>query len=134
MQFRTVALAGALVLFAGSAFADDPMVNTYANTVNTTNKATSAKGTLLFNQDGTYTGKTTGKDGKPVQYPGHWTLKDGDAAICLTVDTPPNAPADAAAQMPKPSCSPLQKHNVGDNWTVTNDQGETFDVSLVAGR
>jgi hypothetical protein len=134
MQFRTVALAGALALFAGGAFADDMMANTYANTVNTTNKATGAKGTLLFNQDGTYTGKGTDKDGKPIQYPGHWTLKDNGGTICLTIDMPANAPANMSAQMPKPSCSPLQKHNVGDSWTVTNDQNETYDVSLVAGR
>jgi hypothetical protein len=132
MRFRTIALAGAMALFAGAAFADDPMANTYANTVMTVNKATGAKGTLLFNQDGTYTGKTTDAKGAPVSYPGHWTLKDSGATICLTIDAPPNAPANP--QMPKPSCSPLQKHAVGDSWTVTNDQGETYDISLAAGR
>lgn len=132
MKFRTMALAGAVALFAGSAYADDLMSNTYANTVNTTNKGTGAKGSLLFNQDGTYTGKTTDAKGNPVQYPGHWTVKD--STICLTVDMPANAPADAAAQMPKPSCSPLVKHAVGDSWSVTNDQNETYDITLTAGR
>jgi len=132
MRFRTIALSGAMILFAGSAFADDPMANTYANTVMTTNKATNAAGTLLFNQDGTYAGKTSDAKGNPVSYLGHWTLKDSGTTICLTIDTPPNAPANA--QMPKPSCSPLQKHAVGDKWSVTNDQGETFDISLTAGR
>ena len=55
----------------------------------------------------------------------------------FTVFAPTNA---AFAKLPAgtpgsaPSCSPLQKHAVGENWTVTNDQGETFAVSLTAGR
>jgi hypothetical protein len=32
------------------------------------------------------------------------------------------------------SCSPLAPHNVGDTWTITNDQGMTFTVTITAGR
>jgi len=129
MGFKTLALAGALVLLSGAAFADDPMANTYANTVTTKNAATGATATLLFNADNTYSASTTGPDGKPVAYKGGWSLKDNGGTICLTVDVPPNTP-----NAPKPSCSPLQKHNVGDSWSVTNDQNETYQVSLSAGR
>ena len=129
MQFKTLALAGAMVLFAGAALADDPMANTYANTVTTKNTATGATAVLLFNADNTYSGSTTGADGKPVQYTGGWSLKDGGKTICLTTNAPPNAP-----NAPKPSCSPLVSHNVGDNWTVTTDGNDTFQVSLTAGR
>ena len=68
-----------------------------------------------------------GADGKPVAYTGAWTTKDGGNTICLAPKLPAGSPGSA------PSCSPLQKHAVGDSWTVTNDQGETFDVSLTAG-
>lgn len=128
MKFRTMALAGAVALFAGSALADDLMSNTYANTVNTTNKGTGAKGSLLFNADGTYTGNATDPSGKAISYPGHWTV-NSSSNICLTVDVPAGT-----ANAPKPSCSPLVKHEVGDSWSVTNDQGETYDITLTAGR
>ncbi|HWA30469.1 MAG TPA: hypothetical protein VG867_05205 [Rhizomicrobium sp.] len=125
-SFVALALAGAF--FATAAYADDPMANTYGNTVTTKSEKTGATGKLMFNQDGTYSAQAMGADGKPVAYNGKWTLKDGDATICLAPELPPNSPGAA------PSCSPLQKHNVGDSWTTTNDQGETFDVSIVAGR
>jgi hypothetical protein len=129
MKLRTVALAGAAIVFAGAARADDPMAATYANSVVTKDKATGATSTLLFNQDMTFTGKATGPDGNPVSYGGTWTLKDGGKTICLA----PAAPA-GAQNPPPPSCTPLSVHAVGDSWTVTNDQNQTFDVSIVAGR
>jgi hypothetical protein len=129
MKFRTLALAGAMVFIAGAALADDPMANTYANTVSTKNMANGQTATLLFNADMTYKGMTTGADGKPVEYTGGWSLKDGGKTICLTTNLPPNTP-----NAPKPSCSPLATHNVGDTWTVTNDQNETYSVSLTSGR
>lgn len=128
MQWRSIALAGAFVLVSASAFADDPMANTYGNTVHTTNKATGVQGTLLFDQNNTYTANTTDKDGKPVTYQGTWALQDGGKTICLT----PNIPN--ANPPPQTTCSPLEKHNVGDSWTVTNSAGDTFDVSITAGR
>ena len=129
MRFKTLALAGAIVLVAGAALADDPMANTYANTITTKNTANGQTATLLFNANMTYTGNTTGADGKPVQYTGGWSLKDDGKTICLTTNLPPNTP-----NAPKPSCSPLVSHNVGDSWTVTTDQNETFQVTLTAGR
>ncbi|HEY1631104.1 MAG TPA: hypothetical protein VGF56_07295 [Rhizomicrobium sp.] len=128
MTFRTIILSSALlVAFSSAALADDPMANTYGNTVTTKNHKTGASGQLMFSQDMTYMAKATGPDGKPVSYGGAWALKDGGATICLTPKLPPNTPGSA------PSCSPLQKHAVGESWSVTNDQGETFDVSLSAG-
>ena len=52
-------------------------------------------------------------------------LKDNGATICLSPTLPNPPPA---------SCSPLAKHAVGDSWNVTNDQGDSFEVSLTAGR
>ena len=125
MRFSTLALAGAFILAAGTAQADDPMANTYANTVTTKSAKDGATGTLMFNADGSYNAKTTGPDGKPIAYQGKWTLKDGGATICLAPMLP---------KPPPPSCSPLTKHAVGETWSVTNDQGETFAVSMTAGR
>jgi hypothetical protein len=128
MRFGMLALAGGLLLATTAAYADDPMANTYANTVTTKNKATGEAGTLLFNADGSYTAGGM-QNGKPVQYPGKWTLKDDGKTICLAPQLPPNTP-----NPPAPSCSPLVAHAVGDSWTVTNDQNQVFDVSLTAGR
>ena len=129
MKIRMLALAGAAVLFAGAAWADDPMANTYGNTVTTKDKATGQMSSLMFNQDMTFTGKTTGANGQPVSYTGTWMLEDGGKTICITPQVPAGTPNPPGA-----SCSPLQTHNVGDSWTITNDQNQTFDVSIVAGR
>ena len=125
MRFSTLALAGAFALAATGALADDPMSNTYGNTVTTKSQKTGMTGSLMFNADGSYSASGMGPDSKPMTYQGKWALKDGGATICLS-PTLPNPPPT--------SCSPLMKHNVGDSWSVTNDQGETFDVSLTAGR
>jgi hypothetical protein len=129
MKVRVLALAGAAVLFAGAAMADDPMANVYGNTITTKDHATGATATLLFNQDMSYSAKGTGPNGQAVSYTGSWMLKDDGKTICLT----PNVPA-GTPNAPGPSCSPLQTHNVGDSWTVTTDANQTFDVSLTAGR
>lgn len=129
MRIAILALAGGILLASTTAYADDPMAFTYANTIKTTNKATGDTATLLFNADGSYTANGMA-GGKPLQYAGKWTTKDDGKTICLTPTLPPNTPAPAGAT----SCSPLQTHNVGDTWTLTNDQNITFDVSLTAGR
>ena len=129
MNVRVLALAGAAVLFAGAALADDPMAMTYGNTITTKDRGTGQTSTLLFNQDMSYTGKTTDAKGQPVNYTGMWMLKDGGKTICLTPSVPAGAP-----NAPTPSCSPLSTHNVGDSWSVTNDQNHTYDVSLTSGR
>jgi hypothetical protein len=129
MRIRTFALSTVLLLAATTAaLADDPMSNTYGNTVTTKSQKTGAAGSLMFNADMSYTAKAMDAKGQPVSYGGMWSLKDGGATICLAPKLPPNSPGSV------PSCSPLQKHAVGDSWSVTNDQGETFAVSLTAGR
>ena len=125
MRISMLALAGALVLATTAAYADDPMANTYGNTVTTKDMKTGAVGTLLFNSDGSYTANGTGADGKAVSYGGTWTTKDGGATLCLT----PNI-----ANGPGQSCSPLASHPVGEHWTVTNSAGQSFDVVVTAGR
>ncbi len=125
MRKSMLALAGALVLTATAAFADDPMSATYANTVTTKNAKTGAVGTLLFNADGSYTANGTAPDGKAVTYPGKWVTKDNGATLCLTPSIP-NGPPE--------SCSPLSTHAVGEHWTVTNSAGDSFDVVITAGR
>lgn len=134
MQFRKYVLAGlvagATALLAGSALAaDDAMAMTYGNTVTTKSEKTGTAGTLMFDKNGTYNATGTDADGKPVKYSGKWTTKDDGKTLCLT----PVAPAEAK-EAPKASCSALEKHKIGDSWKVTNDQGETFDVTLTAGR
>ena len=125
MRLTTMALSCALVFASSAALARDLMANTYAITVITKSAKTGRSGTLLFNADGSYSTSTTRPNRKPLVYHGKWTLKDNGATICLsqTLPDPPTA-----------SCSPLQMHAVGDNWNVTNDQGESFAVSLIAGR
>ena len=129
MRFAILALAGGMLLASTAAYADDPMANTYANSVMTKSAKTGQSATLLFNADGTYMTKGMDASGKAVEYPGKWALKDGGKTICLAPELPPNTP-----NAPPASCSPLETHNVGDNWSVTNDQGETFQVSITAGR
>ncbi|MGH6870009.1 MAG: hypothetical protein ACREHE_00755 [Rhizomicrobium sp.] len=129
MRMRTAALAATFLLAAGTAaLADDPMANTYGNTVTTKSHKTGATGTLYFDSNMSYTARGMDAKGGPVTYPGSWALKDGGGTICLTPHIPNANPP------PPTTCSPLQKHAVGDNWTTTNDVGETFDVSLSAGR
>jgi len=129
MRISMLAMAGAFLFVATAAYADDPMANTYGNTVTTKNSKTGAVGTLLFNADGSYTATGTTPDGKPISYPGKWVTKDNGATLCLTPTLPagtPNAPGE--------SCSPLSAHPVGEHWTVTNTAGDNFDVVVTAGR
>lgn len=129
MRRHVPVLAGLIAfLAAGAAYAGDPMINTYGNTVVTRAEPAGATTDMMFNKDNSYTADTTGPDGKPLHYAGHWTLKDGGKTICLTAEAPEGAKA------PPASCSPLEKHAVGDHWTVTNDQKQTFDVMIKAGR
>lgn len=123
MRIVTLALAGAFLAFATSAQADDVMANTYANTIHTKNTANGQTGTLLFNANGTFTGSIVAGDGKTYPYGGSWAVNSG--SICLT---------PSAANGPGPSCSPVVAHSVGDTWTITNTAGETYEVSLAAGR
>ncbi len=129
MRIATWMLAGAMVCAAGAARADDPMAMTYGNTVTTKNVKTGASAVLLFNADGSYVTKVDGPDGKPLEIPGTWTVKDGGATLCLKTQLPPNAP-----DPPAENCSPLSSHAVGEHWTVSNAMGDSFDVVISAGR
>jgi uncharacterized lipoprotein NlpE involved in copper resistance len=120
---------GLLLAASGVAHADDPMAGTYGNTVLTKDRASGQSSSLFFNADGSYTGKTMDAKGQPVAYAGTWSLKDDGKTICLA----PQMPA-GTANPPAPSCSPLEAHKAGDSWSVTNDQKQTFDVSITAGR
>ncbi|HWD26753.1 MAG TPA: hypothetical protein VG387_06290 [Rhizomicrobium sp.] len=124
MRISMLALAGALALVSTAALADDPMSVTYGNTVTTKDMKTGAVGTLLFNQDGSYTASGAGPDGKPVSYGGKWATKDGGATLCLTPAVP---------NMTE-SCSPLGMHPMGEHWTVSNTAGQSFDVVVSGGR
>lgn len=128
MNIRATALGFAVLIAAGSAaLADDMMAGTYGNTITTKSHKTGAGATLYFNQDMSYTVKAMDAQGKPVGYGGVWSMKDANT-LCLTPTLPPNTPGAGT------SCSPLTKHAPGDSWTTTNDAGETFDVTLTAGR
>ncbi|HEX2591153.1 MAG TPA: hypothetical protein VHL34_06640 [Rhizomicrobium sp.] len=125
MRILISALAGVVVATAVAAYAaDDVMSNTYGNTITTKDMKTGSVTTLMFNQDGSYTGVAPGPDGKPVSYGGKWVLNGGN--ICLT---PTGNPSSA----PAANCSPVMKHAVGETWTVTTDKGMTYQVSLTAG-
>ena len=126
MRFAALAFAGMFVGAATAALADDPMALTYANTVVSKNAKTGATAALLFNADGSYVTRVTGQDGKPLDIPGKWVLKDNGATLCLTQQAGANPPAE--------SCSPLAVHPVGEHWTVTNSTGDSFDVVVTAGR
>lgn len=123
---KRIFLGAALaVLAALPALADDPMANTYANTV----VATSADGTVTkshYNADKTY--ETTGQDGATSK--GTWELTEGDTKICITPTEPPPAP-DAKL----PLCAPfLGARNPGDKWEQAGFDGQNVSVELVAGR
>ena len=110
MRVSTFFFAAAFVFAASAASADDPMSVTYGNTVTTKNTKTGVTGELLFNADGTYQANGVGADGKPVEYPGNWAVKDNGATLCLTPQLPANTP-----NAPGPSCSPLSVHIVGSS-------------------
>ena len=124
MRFPMLALAGAFALVSTAALADDPMATTYGNTVTTKDMKSGAVSTLFFNQDGSYAANGTGPDGKAVSYGGKWVTKDGGATLCLTPSVPNMAE----------SCSPVASHPVGEHWTVSSTNGQSFDVVVTAGR
>jgi hypothetical protein len=123
---RKVALGVALALIAGVAIAeDDPMANTYENTVEVTN----AKGEvskLHFNADKSYTNMAA--DGQTVK--GTWAMAEDGSKICYTQMEPAPAPDQA-----QPACAPfLGPRNVGDTWKQAGTTGEEVTVNLVGGR
>jgi hypothetical protein len=132
MRFGAAALVAAFICTSGAAWAADPMATTYGNTVTSKNLKTGASAALLFNGDGTYTTKVATPDGKSIEIPGTWTVKDGGATLCLKSGLPPGAPPPPSP--PAENCSPLAVHAIGEHWTVTNTMGDSFDVVVTAGR
>ncbi len=127
MRITMMALVCVTALFATAAYADDLLASAYGNTVVTKDEKTGATSKMMFNQDGSYTVSTVDAKGQPVSFNGSWTAGDG-TKVCMTPQLPAGSPGAGT------TCAPLQKHAVGDTWTTSNDQGETFDVSIVAGR
>ena len=85
--------------------AEDPMMNTYDNTVTTKNVATGESGSLLFNKDMTYIAKGRGQGwqaGRISRFTGRpRTMARPSASRPL---------AAGREGRPKPSCSPLMEH------------------------
>jgi len=129
MRIATLALSAALVLWSGAALAADAMANTYGNTVTAKSVKTGMTSKFYFNQDGTYSVDAPGADGKVVGAKGTWSTKDDGKTLCLS----PTAAADGGSP-PPPVCSPVDMHGVGDTWSLTNSQGENYEVSIIAGR
>ena len=125
MRISTLALVGAVAMFATAAYADDMLSSSYGNTVVTKNEKTGTVQKTMLNADGTYTATGTDPSGASTSTAGTWAMKDA-ATMCMT----------PKAGTPGPSiiCTPVAKHAVGDNWTVTTEQGEMLNVSIVAGR
>jgi hypothetical protein len=108
------AVAAATVMMASTAIADT--VNAfYGNTVETVMDGATTK--WHFDADGKV--KATLPNGTVA--PGSWAMKDGK--FCVTVGQ--------AAE----SCTAVSDgKNVGDTWTATNSAGQTFSVTIKAGR
>lgn len=124
MKTMLAGLALALGLSSAAIAMDDPMMNTYENTV----VVTTAEGVvtkLLFGADKSYTsmtGETTVK--------GTWEITADGTQICYTQVEP--APAPEATQ---PGCAPfLGLKNVGDTWEQADVNGAMVTVTLTAGR
>jgi hypothetical protein len=119
MTSRFVRAIGALslscgLLMAGPALADT-VSNFYGNTVETTMDGATTK--WHFDADGKT--KATLPDG--VVAPGAWVMKNGQ--FCVTVGANPE------------SCTAVQDgKNVGDTWSATNSAGQSFTVTIKAGR
>lgn len=120
MRSMFAALA-ATALMATPAFAEDPLMGSYGNTVTITN----AKGevTRLFvNEDKSYEAKLPGD----VLHKGTWAI-EGDQ-ICFTL-VDPAPPADA-----KPVCGLVEGgRKAGDTWE-TGEGDQKVTIAITAGR
>jgi len=116
--------ATALLVSSSIAFAaDDPMANTYGNTV--ISKGSSGESHTHYKKGGTLDATLSGMLGS-VTLTGTWKIDD-KGQLCRTYDNPP-----PGLPIPNPFCAQWTAHNVGDTWTVTFN-GQTRTVSLVKG-
>ncbi len=109
---------GAIVFAAVFSFSNaahaDLMESAYGNTVNIIYNGTVVV-SYFFNEDGTVS--LLGMDGSTAD--GHWTL-DG-TNLCVTVED-------------ERSCNEIAPREVGDIWDETDENGNAYTVSVVAGR
>jgi hypothetical protein len=118
---RKLLLAAAAVLVAAPALAGT-MESSYGNTVTVTN-AEGKTMTLLFSEDGTFTG--TGYDGAAIG--GKWVVKEGK--YCSTANAVEGQPA------PTEACTDyVDGKNVGDSWKQKGTDGADITVAITAGR
>jgi hypothetical protein len=103
-------------LFAGGAFAQSTMQNTFGNTIVVT-YANGTQSRYFFNEDGTFTGVAPGGS----QMAGRWRA-DGEQ-LCLI---PPSG---------QEACTAVASDkNVGDTWEQSGTDGSAITVTLQAGR
>ena len=121
---KTFAMAAmAAVLSAGVAHAD-PFANAYGNTV-TTVLPDGSKQISYVNQDGTW--EQHQADGTVMK--GTFVWKDDHTACFTVIDPAPKDPSKAAG------CQEIKgDHKVGETWTDTDPKGQSYTMSITAGR
>jgi len=121
---KRIALAlTAVVLSAAAAQAGDRFAVAYGNTVTRTNPDGS-KTVIYVNAD-----KTWEQHMGSMVVKGTYEWKD-DAHACFTQVSP--APQDAAHAT---DCSEIKdEHKVGDTWTETAPNGQSYTMAITAGR
>jgi hypothetical protein len=120
---RILLAAAALALSVGAAQAD-PFATAYGNTV--TNTGPDGKKTVIYvNADKTW--EQHRSDGTVMK--GTYTWQDDTHACFTLVDPAPKDPSKAT------NCDEIKgDHKVGDTWTETDPQGQTYTMSITAGR
>jgi hypothetical protein len=111
----------AAVLYAGGAFAADPMANLLGNTI----VATSSNGTerITYNKDHSMSGLNP----KGEKLAGTWSVEDGK--LCELPAAPPSWAAVGK------HCVPVDTtRKVGDKWEYSQPNGEKVALELVKGR
>jgi hypothetical protein len=121
MKYAWMAIV-ALVAMSGAALAaDDPMADTYTNTVVATD-ANGAKTMIYYSADGSYTGVAA--DG--VKIGGTWKLEADK--ICYNRTTPPERAAQFCGSDGGAS------HHIGDTWKQDLTDGRKMTMTIVKGR
>lgn len=115
MKKFVIAAVAAATLFGAQALANTTVNAFYGNTVETTSNGQTTR--WHFDADGKL--KAFLPDGATA--PGTWALKD--SKFCITVGAQPE------------SCTAVTDGKaVGDTWNATNSAGQSFSVTIKAGR
>ena len=118
-----VLAAVAATLSAAVAHAD-PLASAYGNTV-TVVGPDGKKQINYVNQDGTW--QQQNSDGAVMK--GTFVWKDAMTACFTVTDPAPKDPSQATG------CQQIKgDHKVGDTWTETDPKGQTYTMSITAGR